>query len=518
MSGRPTTTNWNWTKKSTRVLTACLLLVVSLTVIPTIPSFFQNGGSSTLSSTVHVKEGGEKQQKQQPPQNDEARMMGNNWMKEHFPHCMWVYDDDSPLDHDRVVRRTDVGDENEKRNVRNQSKSDEGNKKDDYRKGMQYVKSDHLPRYDHSSCFVMKSRYNCAHLIQVGSNDDGSEKNVVTAGNGTRRTGEGKRKGPPPPGEATDFKLVWYPPLPNQSDCSSGTNCRNFERPCDFRAIIDTVGGPAGIAREIVPRWDTTREFSQRHPKQQSAPPPDINDGHDEARNDRPVYQVLLMGNSYVRQVFEALVCGFRHDITDLKLQVGGPDSTKAGLRLHGIVNATDMGDMVEGLDVIKDGGCHGTSNNTQKTFFPKDITAPPTIDSCNDDIGMVEFNRSIRFYYIFRPFMFSQDSAYPQIRQRLGFQGDTVDVFAFSDKSDRKPYLTYLNITKARRTIDLSQLLPSLKDLQRGDLGYFFGANNPWITHVPDAHPCMPGVPDDEVNLFLYLLLVGGSKIGKFL
>lgn len=39
---------------------------------------------------------------------------------------------------------------------------------------------------------------------------------------------------------------------------------------------------------------------------------------------------------------------------------------------------------------------------------------------------------------------------------------------------------------------------------LQEMYLGQWSGCDNPGIDHVPDGHPCMPGVPDDEVNLLL--------------
>ena len=57
---------------------------------------------------------------------------------------------------------------------------------------------------------------------------------------------------------------------------------------------------------------------------------------------------------------------------------------------------------------------------------------------------------------------------------------------------------------------LSLARLLPFLKATQQSSLdGYFFGASNPWITHPPDNHPCMPGIPDDEANILLYLLLL---------
>ena len=35
-----------------------------------------------------------------------------------------------------------------------------------------------------------------------------------------------------------------------------------------------------------------------------------------------------------------------------------------------------------------------------------------------------------------------------------------------------------------------------------------YFGADNPAMNTVPDLHGCMPGMPDDEVNIILYMLL----------
>ena len=45
-------------------------------------------------------------------------------------------------------------------------------------------------------------------------------------------------------------------------------------------------------------------------------------------------------------------------------------------------------------------------------------------------------------------------------------------------------------------------------KTIQQRDSRQWFGANNPWIIDPPDKHACMPGLPDDEVNLLLYLII----------
>ena len=46
-----------------------------------------------------------------------------------------------------------------------------------------------------------------------------------------------------------------------------------------------------------------------------------------------------------------------------------------------------------------------------------------------------------------------------------------------------------------------------SFEHIQKRDIGRWFGADNPWITNVPDNHACMPGPPDDEINLIMFLI-----------
>jgi hypothetical protein len=114
----------------------------------------------------------------------------------------------------------------------------------------------------------------------------------------------------------------------------------------------------------------------------------------------------------------------------------------------------------------------------------------------------MVEFGNVVRFYYIFRPFMYSNETLH-QIYDQLGIRDHSVDVLVFN-KEESKTSLAY------ERKVDYTLLLGTLKALQRRDIGAYFGANNPWITHPPDTQPCMPGIPDDEVNVLLFLLLGG--------
>jgi hypothetical protein len=138
---------------------------------------------------------------------------------------------------------------------------------------------------------------------------------------------------------ATDYKLVW--------------NYANHTKDCDVRRVVDTVAGPQGFAR-LLGRTNDTRPF-----------------------------QVLLQGNSYLRQVFEALVCGFQSQITDLKLKIGVPSA---------------RGEMID-LPRAREGGCHGVKKTSIASFYRRNVTVPSTTPGCNDNLGMVEFGNVIRFY-----------------------------------------------------------------------------------------------------------------------
>jgi hypothetical protein len=98
---------------------------------------------------------------------------------------------------------------------------------------------------------------------------------------------------------------------------------------------------------------------------------------------------------------------------------------------------------------------------------------------------------------------MYSNEALH-QIYDQLGIRDHSVDVLVFDNLDESNTGLAY------ERKVDYSSLTLTLSAFQRRDLGTYFGANNPWITHPPDGHPCMPGIPDDEVNVLLFLLLGG--------
>jgi hypothetical protein len=67
---------------------------------------------------------------------------------------------------------------------------------------------------------------------------------------------------------------------------------------------VNKLGGPKGIANRIL-----QARKEQRH-----------QEGHVE----EPIH-ILLQGNSFLRQIMEALICRFQSQVTNMKVTVNGP-------------------------------------------------------------------------------------------------------------------------------------------------------------------------------------------------
>jgi hypothetical protein len=138
--------------------------------------------------------------------------------------------------------------------------------------------------------------------------------------------------------------------------------------------------------------------------------------------------------------------------------------------------------------------------------FYTPNVTVPSNIQGCNDNLAMVEFGHSFRFNYIFRADMYeNMTDAYTFVDMDV----DSLDVFLWNDGAK----IIKERSKQTKHTVwteNLSSLLGKLKIIQKKDSGVYFGADNPWITRPPDIHPCMPGIPDDEVDLLLFMLMTG--------
>jgi hypothetical protein len=311
------------------------------------------------------------------------------------------------------------------------------------------------PRYDHYSCYVMKARYNCAHPPDYDKP------------------------------EASDYELVLYLGYDNNT------------KPCRLRSLVDALGGPSGLAQRPTPTSDMLTNAPTR---------------------------IALHGSSYLRQMWEAMVCGFREDITELQVKNPGPSISLSALKKRGNkpIEFFEIGKPIRGNSFIQNKGCHGASQKDLASFYHPSATQIPdrTISGCDDGIAMVRFQNATEIYYVFRAQMLSENalnrvySDYFQIT--LSNSTDTlVPVSAEFDAlvwniGTKKPKNMFPKGVTARYEFSVAHWLPTLKAMQRRDLGVYFGADNPWITKPPDGHPCMPGIPDDEVNLLLYVLYTG--------
>jgi hypothetical protein len=97
--------------------------------------------------------------------------------------------------------------------------------------------------------------------------------------------------------EASDYELVF------------NLGHDNNTKPCRLRSLVDALGGPAGLSRRPTLKGDTV---------------------------DNPPTRIAIHGSSYVRQMWEAMVCGFREDITALQVKNPGPSISLSALKKRG--------------------------------------------------------------------------------------------------------------------------------------------------------------------------------------
>lgn len=324
--------------------------------------------------------------------------------------------------------------------------------------------------YDHQCPYFHKDRYNCARnntdILEYGDNP-------------------------------TDWKLTLIPPHVNVSECNLW----------DF---VHELGGPVGVANAQENDGDDGANKTKliSIPKNQ--------------RKKKP-FVVLMMGNSYLRQVFEALSCGWSPDITDYRATTNACMSEHCmedieKLKKEGILrleldefnNVASVLTEAKKPCVANESSCK-PEKSTKEAFYRKGVRLPNKFfpSKTNDNLAMVEFGNSIQFYYIYRPHMHPNLTA---VFEKV-FDLDPADVntILFNDDEEKAiaKYTDLRRIFKSTGVWQRRSIWPyfSFRYIQERDIGRWFGADNPWIFDVPDNHACLPGPPDDEINLFLFLI-----------
>ena len=299
---------------------------------------------------------------------------------------------------------------------------------------------------------------------------------------------------------AEDFKLMY--------------RLNGREEFCDLNEVVNWIGGPTGLATFLRPL-------------------------------SRP-YQVAMQGDSRLRQVFEALVCRFSHQITDIKLSLNGPSMSMSAVETlkkernaasyHNILRFDELPTILHvdmeqiqkkeqhtdnlssnaiSFSELERGGCHSVGNLTNLTSFYNVGPVPRNIAGCTDDFAMVEFGGAIRFYYSFRSFWWDDDAVY-SMYTHLGMPVPEngklhVDTLVWNMGGGRvgsKGCSEFPHAVVPPRGIDWRDVHPYLNQIQAKG-GIYFGAKNPMIKDgVDPVHNCLPGPPDDNANLLLLRLM----------
>lgn len=318
------------------------------------------------------------------------------------------------------------------------------------------------PRYDHQTCFVMKARYNCA----LSRHEDSDVAGI------------------PPFGESFDFEMVllptWRAKLNNSLGAFSGHNC-------NLNGLVKDMGGPMALAT-----------FGADIPAGRLPAPAT-------AEKISPQFTAVVQGNSYLRGVWEALVCGFSNQITYIQLLSRGPKMSQANILIRNgtLLGVEDLGTPIsqsftEGSassDDFAKQGCHAPGRSAMFQYYWPNVTVPPSLPGCSDDMAVVEFGKAIRFVFLFHPSRF-QTEALRVAYERLGIAQQRKDE-AISEAGNSNEFPIDLLVWNGgemthrmlapQRIIQLDDLLPRLVTAQNRSVGRFFGANNPWISNPPD-------------------------------
>ena len=227
------------------------------------------------------------------------------------------------------------------------------------------------------------------------------------------------------------------------------------------------------------------------------------------------VYTVLMMGDSILRQLFEALTCGFRDSMTELALHLNVSQPHRRGTIQH-----FPKGTF---LQSIQQQGCHPAVHNDLAPFYDVNVTVPTSLPDCNDEIAMVEFGGVLRIYYVYYPDAWKDGLS--DVLEALQLQNLTlVDQLVLD--AGYEPFLKYNQSLDRRLRPNVWKRrlhwagMSTIKETQLRDAGRWFGADNPWFLKenskngvmVDPQHGCMPGPPDDHANLFLFMLLLRGN------
>lgn len=218
--------------------------------------------------------------------------------------------------------------------------------------------------------------------------------------------------------------------------------------------------------------------------------------------NEPMLTNVLMLGDSMLRQVFEALASRFRAHITGGALNAASPTILRLTQKYE--VDLTDFGFLRLPMDGLRHpGGCHGFNISAYYRHGPP----ADSLDICEDNLAWIEFNKTLRVTFVFRPSAFSEDLE-TVLSGSTGISLHDVDVLVCNDRCgglgtkirDRFLHYNPSPYTPQGHYIDFGPVRSILQAQLLRDSGSRYGATNG--KRKDDSHACMPGLPDDEVDI----------------
>lgn len=209
---------------------------------------------------------------------------------------------------------------------------------------------------------------------------------------------------------------------------------------------------------------------------------------------------IVIAGNSYLRQIFESLYCRCGHvasralvslAIEECKHLEGSFNCSRPFPHSRDALNVSTL----VPLNALE--GCHGYFGENHLSYYGS-VAAPRNHDWCTDSLARLDIGM-LSFYYIFRPHNYRKIQ---DLLAAFGIKSNQIDVAVFNDGAGR----VFEKILPAQaHIIDFENLYQLMRSKQP-----WFGVDNIKFFPKQDAHPCMPGPPDDELDMLIAMLHLG--------
>ena len=220
---------------------------------------------------------------------------------------------------------------------------------------------------------------------------------------------------------------------------------------------------------------------------------------------------ILILGNSFMRQVFEAIANRFRKYVTAGVLNAYAPKGYgRAATKLKPTMYAklSDFKFLSLPMNGSMNPGCHGWDVAKYYKQEP-----PPSLQRCEDSVAWFELNQTLRIYYIFRPWAITE--GVHGILQKFGINIHAVDVLVCNENCGQTGTQVRNELMRScrgsaggKQFIDFGPVRANLQAQLRRDANSTYGATN--ARSHNDGHPCMPGLPDDEVDILFAAIATG--------